>query len=186
MKTLFTAILAIIALSICSANAQDQAQDGEEDAVTPQAFLQALAGNFRGRGEVLVGTAKDMDRVSCRLSNSLEEGTFVLSVKGTCATTQGRVNVDGILKMDGDTGIVGSFISTNANSEVTKSISAYENGTLTLSLSMVHKQTGNLSRTRQVVVTDETGGFQTTFYRFENASDAYRQTGSVVFSPAAQ
>lgn len=150
---------------------------------TPEKFLEALNGEFRGRGEAIVELGNRQERVSCKLENAFDVEQKVLSISGVCATTQGKAEVDGKLSMiDGE--VVGTFLSPFANSEITQETSKYDEGKLILSTSFVNKDTGNLSRMRQIVVSDPEGGFNSTFQKFDNALGDYKDTGYVEFSPA--
>ena len=147
-------------------------------------FLESMVGEYRGRGEVLVGPARSQERVSCKLSNNFDAAALALAINGKCATTQGRVDVDGTLKMNDDKNIVGSFLSTSKDSEITQSSGSFSNGSLTLSMSMISKRTGDLSKTRQVVSRNSEGGFSSVFYKYDNASKSYLETGKVNFTPS--
>jgi len=170
-KSIISAI-ALSLLSIPGANAEDK---------SAKSFLEALAGEFRGRGEVLVGPAKNQERVSCRLLNSFDQSALSLKISGKCATTQGKVSVDGTLKLDNNNTIIGSFLSTSKDTKVTQSTSTLNDGKLILSISMVNNKTGSLSKTRQVVSKNDKGGFDSVFLRFDNASGSYEETGKVEF-----
>ena len=148
----------------------------------PEAFLQALEGEFRGRGEARIAVSRSEERISCRLDNSFDSSRQALDVVGTCATTQGKADVNGKLVLqDGE--VVGSFLSPFRDSEITQSDSKFSEDRLVISTSMVSKSTGNLSRMRQIISRDEGGGFRSVFQKFDNASDAYQDTGYVEFSP---
>lgn len=152
---------------------------------TPKSFLERLDGSFRGRGEAVVELSNRQERISCKVDNRLNDQAIVLSISGVCATTQGKAKVDGKLELiDGK--VVGSFISPFKNSEITQSSSDYKDGKLVLSTSFVNKDTGNLSRMRQIVESDQQGGFNSTFQKFDNATGNYKDTGYVEFSPVGE
>ena len=149
---------------------------------TPEKFLEALNGEFRGRGEAIIDISDRQERVSCKLDNAFDDEQKVLNISGVCATTQGKAEVAGKLSMiNGE--VVGSFLSPFKNSEITQEASNYVQGKLILSTSFVHKETGNLSRMRQIVVSDPEGGFNSTFQKFDNSLGDYKDTGYVEFSP---
>ena len=150
---------------------------------TAEKFLQALNGEFRGRGEAIVELSNRKERVSCKLDNKFNAQSQVLNIVGICATTQGKAEVEGQLAiMQGS--VVGSFLSPFKNSEITKETSDYSDGKLILSTSLVNKDTGNLSRMRQIVESAPGGGFNSTFQKFDNAAGDYQDTGYVEFSPS--
>lgn len=152
---------------------------------TAEKFLETLNGEFRGRGEAIIELSNNQERVSCKLNNAFDAEQKVLSIQGVCATTQGKASVEGKLTMvDGK--VVGSFLSPFKNSEITQETSDYDDGKLILSTSFVNKDTGNLSRMRQIVVSGEEGGFNSTFQKFDNAAGDYKDTGYVEFSPSGE
>ena len=170
-------------LMVMSAYAGETLKTAAEE--TPQAFLEGLNGKFRGRGEAIIELTNRQERVSCKLANTLADDTKVLSISGICATTQGKASVDGKLEVvDGK--VVGSFLSPFNDSEITQSHSNFSDGKLVLSTSFVNKDTGNLSRTRQIVVSNESGGFNSTFQKFDNSAGDYKDTGYVEFSPVGE
>lgn len=150
---------------------------------SPEKFLEGLNGEYRGRGEAVIELSNRQERVSCKLENDFNSEQQILSIVGICATTQGKAKVDGKLSMvDGK--VVGSFLSPFKNSEITQENSNYDDGKLTISTSFVNKDTGNLSRMRQIVVSNPEGGFNSTFQKFDNAAGDYKDTGYVEFSPS--
>lgn len=150
---------------------------------SPEKFLEALNGEFRGRGEAVIELSNRQERVSCKLENAFNSEQQVLNIVGVCATTQGKAKVDGKLSMvDGK--VVGSFLSPFKNSDKTQETSNYDDGKLTISTSFVNKDTGSLSRMRQIVVSNPDGGFNSTFQKFDNAAGGYKDTGYVEFSPS--
>lgn len=150
---------------------------------SPEKFLEGLNGEYRGRGEAVIEISNRQERVSCKLENAFNSEQQTLNIAGTCATTQGKANVDGKLSMvDGK--VVGSFLSPFKNSEITQETSNYNDGKLTISTSFVNKDTGNLSRMRQIVVSNPEGGFNSTFQKFDNAAGGYKDTGFVKFTPS--
>ncbi len=150
---------------------------------TAEEFLEALNGEFRGRGEAVVELSNNLERVSCKLINAFDAEQKILSIEGVCATTQGKASVDGKLSMvDGK--VVGSFLSPFEDSEIIEEISDYQDGKLILSSSFVNKDTGNLNRMRQIVVSSPEGGFNSTFQKFDNVAGDYKDTGYVKFSPS--
>lgn len=150
---------------------------------SPEKFLEGLNGEFRGRGEAVIELSNRQERVSCKLDNAFNSEQQILNIAGVCATTQGKAKVDGKLSMvDGK--VVGSFLSPFKNSEITQEASDYNDGKLIISTSFVNKSTGNLSRMRQIVVSNPTGGFNSTFQKFDNATGGYKDTGYVEFSPS--
>lgn len=150
---------------------------------SPEKFLQGLNGEFRGRGEAVIEISNTQERVSCKLDNNFNAEQKTLSIVGVCATTQGKAQVDGKLSLVNGK-VVGSFLSPFKNSEITQETSSYNDGKLTISTSFVNKDTGNLSRMRQIVVSNSSGGFNSTFQKFDNAADGYKDTGYVEFSPS--
>jgi len=149
---------------------------------TAKTFLEKLDGSFRGRGEAVIELSNRQERISCKVDNQLNSEDFTLQISGVCATTQGKASVKGKLEIiDGK--VIGSFISPFKDSEITQSSSNYENGKLVLLTSLINKNTGNLSRMRQIVERGEGGGFNSTFQKFDNASGDYKNTGYVEFSP---
>lgn len=152
---------------------------------TPKTFLETLNGKFKGRGEAVIEISNSQERVSCKLDNALDNQSNILNVSGVCATTQGKASVDGKLEIK-EGKVVGTFISPFKDSEITQSSSVYDSGKLVLSTSFVNKNTGNLSRMRQIVESNSKGGFNSTFQKYDNASKAYKDTGFVSFSPVGQ
>lgn len=150
---------------------------------SPEKFLEGLNGQFRGRGEAVIELSNRQERVSCKLENAFNSQQQILKIAGVCATTQGKANVDGKLSMVNGK-VVGSFLSPFKNSEITQEASDYNNGKLIISTSFVNKNTGNLSRMRQIVVSNPQGGFNSTFQKFDNATGGYKDTGYVEFSPS--
>lgn len=150
---------------------------------SPEKFLQGLNGEFRGRGEAVIEISNSQERVSCKLDNAFNAEQKTLSIAGVCATTQGKAQVDGKLALK-DGKVVGSFLSPFKNSEITQEASDYNDGKLIISTSFVNKNTGNLSRMRQIVVSNPQGGFNSTFQKFDNATGGYQDTGFVEFSPS--
>lgn len=155
----------------------------EPEIISASDFLQELEGNFKGSGEAIVGIARQTEKVNCRVSNVFDVDVSALSIKGRCATTQGKTNVEGQLQVK-DGKVIGSFLSPNPNTEITKSSSQIVGDKLIISTSMVDKNTGNLSRMRQIVTTEDEGGFKSVFMRFDNAKGSYEETGSVDFAPS--
>jgi len=150
---------------------------------SPEKFLEGLNGEYRGRGEAIIELSNRQERVSCKLDNAFNSEQQTLNIVGVCATTQGKAKVDGKLSMvDGK--VVGSFLSPFKNSEITQETSNYDDGKLTISTSFVNKDTGNLSRMRQIVITNPEGGFNSTFQKFDNAAGDYKDTGFVEFAPS--
>ncbi len=166
-------LLASLALSSSTSFAAD----------SPEKFLEGLNGEFRGRGEAVIEISKSQERVSCKLDNAFNSEEKILSIVGVCATTQGKAKVDGKLSMVNGK-VVGSFLSPFKNSEITQETSDYNDGKLIISTSFVNKDTGNLSRMRQIVVSNPEGGFNSTFQKFDNAAGGYKDTGFVEFSPS--
>lgn len=150
---------------------------------SPEKFLEGLNGEFRGRGEAIIELSNRQERVSCKLDNDFNSEQQILKIAGVCATTQGKANVDGQLSLVNGK-VVGSFLSPFKDSQITKETSNYTNGKLTISTTLVNKNTGNLSRMRQIVVSNPEGGFNSTFQKFDNAAGNYKDTGFVAFSPA--
>lgn len=151
---------------------------------TAEKFLAELNGKFRGRGEAVLEVTQTQERVSCKVTNAFDSQAQILKVQGVCATTQGKANVEGKLSVVNGK-VVGSFLSPFKNSEITQETSEYVEGKLVLSTSFVNKDTGNLSRMRQIVVGSPQGGFNSTFQKYDNASGGYKDTGYVEFSPVA-
>lgn len=169
----------ILALATLSVTVLAEAAWAEE---TPEKFLETLNGEFRGRGEAVLEITNQQERVSCKLDNNFSSEEQILSITGVCATTQGKAEVEGKLSVvDGE--VVGSFLSPFKNSEITKETSYFADGKLVLSTSFVNKDTGNLNRMRQIVVSNPEGGFNSTFQKFDNAAGDYKDTGYVEFSP---
>ncbi len=169
-------IIALFALSSALVGGNTYAEE------TPAKFLETLNGEYRGRGEAIMELSNQQERVSCKLDNNFSTEENILSIVGVCATTQGKAEVQGKLSVvDGQ--VVGSFLSPFKNSKVTKETSNYDNGTLVISTSFVNNDTGNLSRMRQIVVSNPAGGFNSTFQKFDNAAGDYKDTGYVEFTP---
>lgn len=173
MKKIITLTIFVSTILVEAVKAED----------TAEKFLQALNGEFRGRGEAIIELSNRQERVSCKLDNAFNAEQQVLSIEGVCATTQGKAEVEGKLAMvDGK--VIGSFLSPFKNSEITQEASEYDDGKLIISTSFVNKDTGNLSRMRQIVVSDSEGGFSSTFQKFDNSLGDYQDTGYVEFSPS--
>ncbi len=152
---------------------------------TAETFLENLKGEFRGRGEAVIELSNRQERISCKLDNTLNDIAKSLDISGVCATTQGKASVNGKLEViNGE--VKGSFLSPFSDSEITQSKSTYSEGKLVLSTSFVNKSTGNLSRMRQIVVSNDAGGFNSTFQKFDNAAGDYKDTGFVEFSPVGE
>ncbi len=150
---------------------------------TAENFLEALNGEFRGRGKAVLELSNRQERVSCKLDNNFDAENKVLNIVGVCATTQGKAEVEGKLSMVNGK-VVGSFLSPFRNSDITKESSNYDKGKLIISTALVNKDSGNLSRMRQIVVNNPDGSFNSTFQKFDNASGVYKNTGYVEFSPS--
>ncbi|MGI9350317.1 MAG: hypothetical protein ACR2O3_02040 [Rhizobiaceae bacterium] len=143
-------------------------------------FVQQLEGKFRGKGEAVIPISQKVERVGCSVLNTFQVDTQTLVIHGKCATTQGKSNVKGSLQVTDD-GVAGSFLSPFADSTITQSSSVFQEGRLIVSTSIVNNSTGNLSRLRQIISKNEEGGFTAVFQKFENASDTYHDSGTVVF-----
>ncbi len=149
---------------------------------SPASFLSSLSGSFKGKGEALVSVTREKVRIQCKLDNRFDKSAGQLSIKGRCATTQGKRKIDGTLQVVNTT-IRGTFLSPSSDSEITKTRSAYENGRLVTYISFVNKTSGELTRIRQILSSNGDGSFVSRFQRFDNASDKYRDTGIVNFTP---
>ena len=150
--------------------------------ISSEEFLKAISGDFRGRGSLLIGTSTKQERVACSLKNELTEAMSELSVRGICATTQGKISVEGSLKLDSANQINGNFLSVTDDAVVTKTDSLLTDNLLTISISSKNKETSVISKTRQTIKPDESGGFLSLFYKFDEATSSYLEIGSVKFS----
>jgi len=173
---IFAPIFVTACMIFCTSSAFSQSAGAAES------FLASLSGDYRGRGQVVLPFKSDREPVSCRVSNNYNAGSKALQVKGNCATAQGRNNVSGKLSVK-DRSVVGNFLSPFSSSQITKSSSSFSGGRLVVSTSLVNKNTGNLTRVRQIV-TRSRSGFISTFQRYDNASKAYKNTGTVRFTKA--
>ena len=168
--------LAIASIGICLAF-MPHAQAEQ----SPTEFLMALSGNFSGKGEALISVTQEQVRIQCKINNSFDANAGNLQIKGKCATTRGKRKIDGSLVIENQQ-IKGTFLSPSADSEITKTTSAFEEGHLVTYISFVNKTSGALTRIRQIVSTNGDGGFKSLFQRFDNASKTYRDTGVVHFN----
>ena len=166
---LLAASTVMMAAEIAPANAQGVSE-----------FFSSLQGDFRGRGKAIPEGGSKPVSISCRLSNNYSSGGGKLDVSGSCASTQGKTDVQGSMKHNGNR-VSGAFISPFTEMTLTSSKGTYADGKLDVISSFTVNQTGELRRLRQVIK-KSASGFRADFYSYENATRKYKAVGSIQFN----
>lgn len=143
---------------------------------TTDKFLQELAGKYSGKGVAEIVGAK-RDRIICKVENTFDSTKGELSLSGNCASVKGKGAISG--KISHVAGKLKGVLMSGANVEVTKSSGRIVNNKLELSTYTVDKNTGNLSRIRQIITKTKIG-ISADFYRFDNKLGAYQKVGNLV------
>ena len=143
-------------------------------------FLKSLQGSWRGRGTALIPGRPSAERITCRVNNSYQAASLALKVDGNCATTQAKSAVRGQLVHKG-AAVTGSLMNAIEGSTMTQSTGKVSGNKLTVSSSFVDDRTGQLTRSRQIIV-KTAGGFQADFFLYDNAKAKYEHAGQVVFT----
>jgi hypothetical protein len=143
-------------------------------------FLRTLEGSWRGRGSATIPGRLNPERITCQITNTYEAASGDLVVAGECASTQGKTPVQGKLSHKGNA-VSGSIISTLRGATVTTSSGSISGGRLTVSSSLMENATGRLVRTQQVI-RKEGGGFEASFFTYDNASGTFKPAGNLMFS----
>lgn len=143
-------------------------------------FLRTLEGSWRGRGSATIPGRLTPERITCQITNTYEAASGDLVVEGECASTQGKTPVQGKLSHKGSA-VSGSIISTLRGATVTTSSGSISGGKLLVSSTLVEDATGRLVRTQQVI-RREGGGFEASFFTYDNASGAFKPAGNLMFS----
>lgn len=152
---------------------------GTAHAADAGAFLERLAGEYRGRGTAKLNGRDDAEKVSCKISNRYDASSKALIVKGNCASTQGKSSVSGKMTHQGDS-VRGSLFASG-ESAVTKSEGSVKNGKLTVTTNFVNKTTQRLTRTIQII--QQSGsGFKAQFYVYDNSKKKFEPSGQLSFS----
>lgn len=143
---------------------------------TTDDFLQELAGKYSGKGVAkIVGDKRD--RVICKVENIFDTAKSELSLSGNCASVKGKGAISGKISHTGNK-LKGVLISS-ANVDVTKSSGEIVDNKLVLSTYTVNKNTGNLSRIRQIITKTKIG-ISAEFYRFDNKLGSYQRVGNLI------
>lgn len=170
LKTVFSCVLLISAVFATgtSAHATDAAS-----------FLKGLDGSFRGRGKATYANGKKTVNVSCQIANHLSTDGSDLKITGVCATTQGKANVKGRLKLLGSK-FSGAFFSPSVTMKLTKSYGVVKGNALTMTSFFVDDRSGQLTRIKQVVQKTN-AGFSSSISTYDNASKKFRTSGTIKF-----
>ena len=142
-----------------------------------ESFLKRLEGSWRGSGSALIPGRRDPERISCRVTNKLEGDA--LEVEGECASTQGKTPVSGRLTATGNT-VGGTLINAFKGATMTRTTGAVDGERLVVSSSFVNDATGQLTRTRQVILAGS-GNFVAEFFTYNSRSGSYEPAGQISF-----
>jgi hypothetical protein len=96
------------------------------------AFLQLFAGDWRGRGEARSAFDDPLETSRCDMTAVFDAATATLTNDGSCATTQGRVSLDGSLSVLADGALTGGFFSRFERAELLSSSGQLTNDQLVL------------------------------------------------------
>lgn len=104
------ALLAVAAALCLPWPAPARADDGT-------AFLERIAGEWRGRGTAKRTADAKTEAVACQLTTTLGAGSAKISNAGNCTTGQGKVKISGQLAYNAATGVFsGSWFDTAGGS----------------------------------------------------------------------
>src|SRR5262245_31817298 len=85
------------------------------------AFLQLFAGEWRGRGEARTAFDDPLETSRCDMTAAFDATTATLTNDGDCASTAGRVSLDGTLTVLPDGSLTGGFFSRFERAELISS-----------------------------------------------------------------
>jgi len=143
-------------------------------------FLKSIEGSWKGAGTAKLPGREGSERVSCRVTSSYAESETALQVKGDCATTQAKTPVNGKITHNGNS-VSGSLINGLGSATMVKSQGQVKGNQLVVLSNFIDDQTGQLTRSRQVI--SKTGnGFQAAFFLYDNASKKFEPAGQLKFT----
>jgi hypothetical protein len=96
------------------------------------AFLQLFDGAWVGRGEARAAFDEPLEASRCDMTATFNEATATLVNDGSCATTQGRVSLDGTLAVLADGTLTGGFFSRFERAELLSSSGQLTNDQLVI------------------------------------------------------
>lgn len=119
MNRLLAGLGAIVLLLPLQLSAQPlPAVAGREETL---AFLQLFNGAWEGRGEARSAFDEPLETSRCNMTATFDAATATLANDGSCATTQGRVSLDGTLAVLADGTLTGGFFSRFERAELLSS-----------------------------------------------------------------
>jgi hypothetical protein len=96
------------------------------------AFLQLFNGEWRGRGEARAAFDDPLETTRCDMAAVFDAATATLTNDGDCASTAGRVSLDGTLSVLADGTITGGFFSRFERAELLSSSGTLGNDQLVI------------------------------------------------------
>lgn len=141
------------------------------EADSGRAFLEALAGDWRGTGDAKINPMAATTRITCKLTAVFDPAQSILSNSGRCGTTQGSQEVEGSLAAVGDT-LKGEFIAGVETDKFRKQTLRLVDDRLVVEAEMDNEQGGKVHRLRTVLTKPTDGAFvvQNQFYDWDKAT----------------
>lgn len=166
----------VLCLSLMTGGSNAYADEASMD------FLESLDGKFRGRGLAVLPISGREERVSCQINNAFDEASRKLSITGRCATTQGKMEVNGELIVKEDGNFEGVFISPSDNMELKESQIDFTDDALTISTVTYDIKKDKTFKAKQIVKLSEAGkSFSSAFELFSEEKNAYQNVGTLEF-----
>jgi hypothetical protein len=133
------------------------------------AFLQLFAGDWRGRGEARAAFEDPLEDGVCSMTAAFDAATATLNTDGYCASTIGRISLDGSLSVLANGSLSGDFFNRFGRAQLLSSSGQLTNDRLVLRAvyqaeirRQVQTITVTLSLERPVTLTQARSAFGTT------------------------
>lgn len=156
-------------------------QSGVARAESTQDFLKSLSGTWRGSGSVYISEKSKNAPVRCKITSTLNEQRKKLRNRGRCATAQRKTRVSGSIGYSAtDKKLTGSYFNALGDFTITGSSGSLSGSTMTLITTVQKKQSGKVSRIRNVVRRVSKRKFKIAIY--EKIGGSYKRRGSITFT----
>ncbi|MCC2113509.1 MAG: DUF1579 family protein [Hyphomicrobiales bacterium] len=134
------------------------------------AFLERIAGEWRGRGTAKRSADAKTEAVACQLTTTLGAGSTKISNAGNCTTGQGKVKISGQLAYNAATGVFsGSWFDT-AGSSADRASGRLSGSTLRLNARRYDEHTNQMSSAEIVISASGADSYELTVTQSDPAA----------------
>ena len=143
-------------------------------------LLAQFVGEWIGNGQIRLAPDAELERIFCRITNTLVEDGTALEQKGRCGIATNTGKVDGLITAIGQNRYQGTLESL-ASRGAASLTGVGENGKLVLTSEFVDSQTGESAVSTTTLTVRKGGGYQLTSERIDPDDGASYAESIIIF-----